>query len=110
MNTIDQHSKALEERITLALPELRPPAGLLRRLAEVLGDEEVVLLCGDVRSLGFGTYDGQLCLVTPTRVLLATALREQGPDAAFGLEEWDRQAAPMPQVLHVLPRSETADL
>ena len=86
----------LEQRLTEVLPEVVPPAGLLMRLAEVLGAETVVLACGDLRPLGFGSYEGQVCLVTPNRVVLATAT---GPHGLFGIEEWDREVGPVPTVL-----------
>lgn len=86
----------LEHRLGEVLPEVVPPAGLLMRLAEVLGAEPVVLGCGDLRPLGFGSYEGQVCLVTPNRVVLATAT---GPDGLFGIEEWDREVGPVPTVL-----------
>lgn len=87
----------LEQRLAAVLPDLRPPAALLRQLADGLRDEEVVLACGDLRPLGFGAYEGQLCLITPTRVLLATASSLHGPDG-FGIEEWDRRVSPLPQL------------
>ena len=86
----------LQLRLAGELPDLRPPAVLLQRLSEALGGETVLLLCGDLRPLGFGAYDGQLCLVTPTRVVLATATRRPGPEGAFGVEQWEREVAPLP--------------
>ena len=92
----------LEQRLTEVLPGTVPPAGLLMRLAEVLGAEPVLLACGDLRPLGFGSYEGQVCLVTPNRVVLATAT---GTNGLFGIEEWDREVGPVPTVLRrpVLP-------
>lgn len=95
----------LAYRLAVQLPGFRPPAPLLQRLAETLGDEEVQLLVGDLRPLGFGAYEGQLCLVTPARVLLVTATRAGGQEGAFGLETWDREVTPLPRVAPVLPRS-----
>ena len=86
----------LELRLATELPALRPPAVLLQRLSEALAGESVLLLSGDLRPLGFGAYDGQLCLVTPTRVLLATATQRPGPEGAFGVEQWEREVAPLP--------------
>jgi hypothetical protein len=103
MQDVQQHN-ALELRIAAELPELRPPAVLLQRLSEVLADEPVQLLCGDLRPLGFGAYDGQLCVVTPSRVLLATATRASGPEGAFGIEAWDREVAAVPRFVPVPPR------
>ncbi len=89
-------ASALEQRLGEVLPGIVPPAGLLMRLAEVLGPEPVVLACGDLHPLGFGSYDGSVCLVTPNRVLLATAT---GPSGLFGIEEWDREVGPVPSAL-----------
>jgi hypothetical protein len=100
---------ALSHRLASELPDLRPPAVLLQRLAETLGGEAVVLLCGDLRPLGFGAYDGQLCLVTPTRVVLATATRMSGSEGAFGVEQWDREIAPLARIAPVLPRTPEPD-
>jgi hypothetical protein len=86
----------LEHRLAVELPGLRCPAGLLQRLSEALSGEAVLLVCADLRPRGFGAYDGQLCLVTPTRVLLATATQRPGPEGAFGVEQWDRQICPLP--------------
>ena len=86
----------LELRLAAELPDLRPPAVLLQRLAEALAGETVLLLCGDLRPLGFGAYDGQLCLVTPTRVVLATGTQRPGPEGSFGVEQWEREVAPLP--------------
>ena len=86
----------LEQRLSEVLPGIVPPAGLLMRLAEVLGPEPVVLACGDLHPLGFGSYDGSVCLVTPNRVVLATAT---GPSGLFGIEEWDREVGPVPSAL-----------
>ena len=97
-------TSTLEFRIASTLPHLRLPAVLLQRLNEALGTEEVQLVCGDVTPLGFGAYDGQLCVVTPTRVLLATATRASGPEGAFGLEHWDREVAALPRFVPVRPR------
>ncbi|HWH30364.1 MAG TPA: hypothetical protein VNU26_15665 [Mycobacteriales bacterium] len=99
----------LEVRIASRLPDLRLPAVLLQRLDEALGTEQVQLVCGDLRPLGFGAYDGQLCVVTPTRVLLATATRASGPEGAFGLEHWDREVAPLPRFVPVRPRAPEPD-
>ena len=86
----------LQLRLASELADLRPPAVLMQRLSEALAGETVLLLCGDLRPLGFGAYDGQLCLVTPTRVLLATATQRPGPEGAFGVEQWEREVAPLP--------------
>ena len=86
-------ASVLEQRLTEVLPGVVPPAGLLMRLAEVLGAERVDLACGDLRPRGFGSYDGSVCLVTPNRVVLATAT---GPNGLFGIEEWDREVGPVP--------------
>ena len=101
----DPPQSHLELRLAVELPELRPPAVLLQRLSEALSDETVLLLCGDLRPLGFGAYGGQLCLVTPTRVLLATATQRPGPEGAFGVEQWEREVAPVPS-LSVVPQDE----
>jgi hypothetical protein len=87
---------ALEQQLERALPGLVLPAPLLMRLAEVLGPERVEMACGNLRPLGFGAYDGSVCLVTPNRVLLATAT---GPNGLFGIEEWEREVGPVPTVL-----------
>ena len=94
----------LAYRIASELPELRPPAVLLQRLTDALAGEEVLLLAGDLRALGFGAYEGQLCLVTATRVVLATATRATGPEGAFGVEQWEREVAPVPRFAPVRPR------
>ena len=94
----------LAYRMAVQLPGFRPPAHLLQRLADVLEDEAVLLLAGDVRPLGFGAYDGQLCLVTPTRVVLVTATRATGEQTSFGIEHWDREVAPLPSLAPVVPR------
>jgi hypothetical protein len=87
----------LEHRLAADLPELRLPVGIVQRLSDALGGELVQLLTGDVRPLGSGAYEGQLCVVTPTRVLLATATRSSVPEASFGLETWEREIAPVPR-------------
>ena len=102
-------TSTLEFRIASTLPDLRLPAVLLQRLNEALGTEEVQLVCGDVRPLGFGAYDGQLCVVTPTRVLLATATRASGAEGSFGLEHWDREVAALPRFVPVRPRDPEPD-
>ncbi len=99
----------LEYRLAVELPSVRLPAGLLQRLEAALAGEPVLLACGDVRPLGFGAYDGQLCLVTATRVLLATATRTAGPEGAFGLEHWDREVAAVPRFVPVRPRAPEPD-
>ena len=88
----------LEHVLAAALPQLRPPVPLVHRLEGELGGERVLLAAGDLRPLGFGAHDGQLCLVTPTRVLLATGLGTGGPEA-FAVEVFDRQAAPVPRLV-----------
>ena len=98
MHTVDLDS-TLDDRLARALPQLRLPAALRRRVAEALEGEHVQLLAGDLTACGFGAYEGQLCLVTPTRVLLVTATNVQDPDSAFGLEEWDRQIGALPRFL-----------
>ena len=85
----------LAYRLAVEVPDLRPPAALLQRLSDVLGEEEVLLLTTDLRPLGFGAYAGQLCLVTATRVLLATAGAGTG-EAAFTLEQWAREVPARP--------------
>ena len=93
----------LAYRLAVEVPDLRPPAALLQRLSDVLGEEEVLLLTTDLRPLGFGAYAGQLCMVTATRVLLATAGQGTG-EAAFTLEQWVREA-PVRAAGPVSPRS-----
>ena len=88
----------LELRLAVELPDLRPPAVLLQRLSEALSGETVLLLCGDLHPLGFGAYGGQLCLVTPTRLLMATGTHRPGPEGAFGVEQWEREVAPLPSI------------
>jgi hypothetical protein len=95
MHAVGQQD-ALAGRFAAALPDVRPPAVLLQRLAEGLAGEDIQLLCGDLRPLGFGAYEGQVCVVTPTRVLLATATRGAGSEGSFGVEQWDREVAAMP--------------
>ena len=97
MQSVDART-GLEQRLGQLCPELRPPVVLLTRLVDVLAGEDVLLACGDLVARGFGAYDGQLCLVTPTRVLLATASSLHGPDG-FGLEHWDRQVGQLPRLL-----------
>jgi hypothetical protein len=94
----------LEHRLAADLPELRLPAALVQRLADSLAGEAVRLLCGDVQALGFGAYEGQLCVVTPTRVILATATRLPGPEGAFGVEQWNREVAAVPRFVPLRPR------
>lgn len=93
-------ASVLGQRLAEVLPGVVPPAGLLMRLAEVLGPEPVLLASGDLRPLGFGSYDGQVCLVTPNRVVLATA---SGPSGLFGIEEWEREVGPVRLLLPSLP-------
>ena len=50
-----------------------------------------------------------MCLVTPTRVLLATATRAAGPEGAFGLEQWEREVAALPRFVPVRPRAPEPD-
>ena len=97
MQMVNQQS-VLEQRLGEVCPDMRPPVVLIKRLVDVLEGEEVLLACGDLASRGFGAYDGQLCLVTPTRVVLATASSLQGPDG-FGVEQWDRQIGQLPRML-----------
>ena len=59
MHTTEQPD-ALESRLTRLLAGPRPPAVLVQRLAEALTGGTVVLGCADLRSLGFGAYEGQL--------------------------------------------------
>lgn len=99
-----EDGQALERRVAAVLGGSAPPAVLLARVAEVVADEPVLLVSGDLRPLGFGAYDGQICLVTPTRVVLATATRAAVPEHAFGLEEWHREVAAMPTVFPATPR------
>lgn len=108
MNTLEQQH-ALQARLADLVPGVRLPAALVQRLAEALATESFLLACGDVRSLGFGSYEGQLCLVTPTRVLLATGTRVAAPERAFGLEQWDREVAPLPHLRTLRPRSPLPD-
>lgn len=103
MHTTEQR-QAVESRLAGLLPGLRPPAGLVRRLAEALTGEPVVMGVADLRCLGFGAYEGQVCLVTATRVLLATGTRVADPEHAFVLEQWDRGVAPMRRLFAVRPR------
>lgn len=100
---IVNQSTPLENRLAAALQEVRPPAALLKRVAEVLADEDLLLVAGDLAPMGFGAYDGQLCLVTPNRVILVTATHVQSPDSAFGVEEWDREIGPLLHLHPVLP-------
>lgn len=108
MQIVDQQA-ALEQRLAEVLPDVRPPAVLLKRLAEVLAGEPVLLLCGDLAPQGFGAYGGQLCLVTPNRVLLVTGMRVQSPEQGFGLEVWDRQVGPVPHLTVVRPPAPRGD-
>ena len=102
MHTTREHD-LLDQRLGEAMPELRPPAVLLKRLAEVVGDEQVLLVAGDLHPLGFGAYGGQLCLVTPTLVVLATGTHAPGPEGAFGVEHWSREIGAVPRSLPRLP-------
>ena len=103
MHAIEQQ-EALQSRLEEMVPVLRPPAALVRRLAEALAGEAVELACTDVRSLGFGAYEGQVCLVTATRVVLATATAVAEPERAFVLEQWERQVARSPRLTSLRPR------
>ena len=82
----------LAYRLAVEVPGLRPPVGLLQQVADRLGHEEAVLVTTDLQPVGFGAYAGQLCLVTPTRVLLATATGRSG-EGSFAVEEWRRAVA-----------------
>ena len=102
MQDVEEQDR-LSARLERAVPGLRPPQLLVRRLAEELAGEDLLLLAGDVRALGFGAYEGQVCAVTPRRVLLATATRQTTADSGFTVEQWERQVAPVP-LLHPRPR------
>lgn len=95
---------SLHHRLAAALPELQLPARLVKDLAGRVAGEQVLLVAGDVRALGFGAYQGQVVLVTPTRVLLATGLRSTAAEGAFGVEEWERQTGPLPRFRPFAPR------
>lgn len=88
----------LEQQLAQAL-QGQPPARLLVRLTEAVGGQDVLLLSSDLQPLGFGAYRGQLCVVTPTAVVLVTATELQGEEAAFGLEQWPREVGVLPRAL-----------
>jgi hypothetical protein len=79
----------LVARLTEVMPGVRLPAALIQRLTTLLNGQDVLLASGDVRPLGFGAYSGQLCLVTHSRVVLATA--KDGPaEDPFDVQMWSR--------------------
>jgi len=97
----------LAYRLAVEVPGLRPPAAMLQQVAERLGDEEAVLVTTDLQAVGFGAYAGQLCIVTPTRVLLVTATGRSG-EGSFAVEEW-RRAVAARRAVPVRPREARHD-
>jgi hypothetical protein len=76
-------------RLTEVMPGIGLPAALVQRLTTLLNGQDVQLASGDVRPRGFGAYSGQLCLVTHSRVILATA-RDGSTEDPFEVQMWSR--------------------
>jgi hypothetical protein len=87
--SIPEEQDRLVGRLTEVMPGVRLPAALIQRLTMLLNGQEVQLASGDVRPLGFGAYSGQLCLVTHSRVVLATA-KDGSAEDPFDVQMWSR--------------------
>jgi hypothetical protein len=73
----------------------RLPMHLWYRIAMLVGDEDVVYATTDVEGVEPGVYSGRVLVLTPTRVILATAARAtdgdaEGHEASVRVESWRR--------------------